>query len=122
MANQSIKLNLLALKGAFVTNLKGKAETKQCLIIPVSDADLYVGQKGCYLNLTAYETQNSKYGDTHFVRQELSKDTYAALTDEQRKAIPIMGNMKPQVFQPQETAQNFLDAAYVVDSEEELPF
>lgn len=122
MVNLSIKLNLLALPGASVANLKGKTATKQCLVIPIADADLYVGQKGCYLNLTAVETQNSQYGDTHFVRQNLSKDAYAALTEEQRKAIPILGNVKPQVFQQQTVPQNFVEAAQFVDGEENLPF
>lgn len=53
MSNSSIKVNLLQLKGAFVTNLKGKTATKRCLVIPVDDANIYVGQKGCYLNMTA---------------------------------------------------------------------
>ena len=43
MANFSIKTDLLKLKGAFVTNLKGKTATKRCLIIPVDDAGLFIG-------------------------------------------------------------------------------
>lgn len=58
MANFSIKTDLLKLKGAFVTNLKGKTATKRCLIIPVDDAGLFIGEKGVYLNLTAIEMQN----------------------------------------------------------------
>lgn len=51
MGNFSIKEDLLKLKGAFITNFKGRTETKRCLVIPVDDSGLYVGEKGVYLNL-----------------------------------------------------------------------
>ena len=54
MANFSIKADLLKVKGAFVTNLKGKASTKRCLVIPIDESGLFLGEKGCYLNLTAF--------------------------------------------------------------------
>lgn len=34
MGNFGIKIDLLKLKNSFVTNLKGKAATKRCLVIP----------------------------------------------------------------------------------------
>ena len=46
MGNFSIKEDLLKLKGAFITNFKGRTETKRCLVIPVDDSGLYVGEKG----------------------------------------------------------------------------
>lgn len=45
MGNFSIKEDLLKLKGAFITNFKGRTETKRCLVIPVDDSGLYVGGK-----------------------------------------------------------------------------
>lgn len=117
MSNSSIKVNLLQLAGAFVTNLKGKTATKRCLVIPVDDARLYVGQKGCYLNLTAIEMQNSQYGDTHCVKQNLEKSVYEAMTDEERRAMPIIGSMRPL-----EKPQAALDAGHIVESDNDLPF
>lgn len=117
MSNSSIKVNLLQLQGAFVTNLKGKTATKRCLVIPVDDANLYVGQKGCYLNMTAIEMRNSQYGDTHCVKQNLEKSVYDAMTDEQRRAMPIIGSMRPL-----EKSQAALDTSYMVESDEDLPF
>lgn len=117
MSNQSIKVNLLQLQGAFVTNLKGKTETKRCLVIPVDDAHLYVGQKGCYLNMTAIEMQNSQYGDTHCIKQNLDKSVYEAMTEEQRRAMPIIGSVKPL-----EKSPAALDTAYMVQSDDDLPF
>lgn len=94
MANFSIKTDLLKLKGAFVTNLKGKTATKRCLIIPVDDAGLFIGEKGVYLNLTAIEMQNPKFSETHCVKVSLDKKRYEAMSEEERKAQPIIGGMK----------------------------
>ena len=55
MGNFGIKIDLLKLKNSFVTNLKGKALTKCCLVIPIDDSGVYLGEKGVYLNLTAVE-------------------------------------------------------------------
>lgn len=94
MANYSIKTDLLKIRGAFLTNIKGKTATKKCLVIPIENSGLFVGEKGIYLNLTATEMQEPKYGDTHFVKVNLDKEAYNALTDEERQAIPIIGGMR----------------------------
>ena len=117
MSNSGIKVNLLKLQGAFVTNLKGKTETKRCLVIPVDDARLYVGQKGCYLNMTALELQNSQYVDTHCIKQNLDREVYEAMTEEERNAMPIIGSMRPL-----EKSQAVLDTSYIVDNNDNLPF
>jgi hypothetical protein len=95
MSNFSIKLNLSLLTGAFVTDLKGKYSTKRCLCIPIDEANLFQGQKGCYVDLTAIEVQNSQYGDTHCVKQNLPSDVYSKMTEGERRAMPILGNVKP---------------------------
>ena len=105
--NQSIKLDLLKLKGAAVVNLKGKTATKRCLVIPIEDAQLFLGQKGCYLNLTAIEMQNSQYGDT----------VYDAMTEEERNAQPIIGSVKPLIKQAPA-----IEASNIVANEDDLPF
>lgn len=94
MANFSIKADLLKLQGAFVTNLKGKTATKRCLIIPVDESGLFVGEKGVYLNMTAIEMENPKFSETHCVKVSLDKEKFEALTEEQRRALPIIGGMK----------------------------
>ena len=93
MANFSIKTDLLKLQGAFVTNLKGKTATKRCLIIPVDESGLFVGEKGVYLNMTAIEMENPKFSETHCVKVSLDKEKFEALTEEQRRALPIIGGM-----------------------------
>ena len=97
MGNFSIKEDLLKLKGAFITNFKGRTETKRCLVIPVDDSGLYVGEKGVYLNLTAIEMENPQYKETHCIKQSLDKEIYEALSEEQRQSLPIIGGMRPLV-------------------------
>lgn len=94
MANYSIKADLLKVQGAFLTNIKGKTATKQCICIPIEGSGLYAGAKGVYLNLTAVELREPKYEDTHLVRQNIGADEYRAMSEEERRAIPILGGMK----------------------------
>lgn len=94
MANFSIKIDLLKMRGAFVQNLRGSTATKRCLVIPVDETDgLFVGEKGVYLNLTAVAMEQARYSDTHYIKPNLDKDAYYALSEEARRAIPIIGGM-----------------------------
>lgn len=124
MANFSIKTDLLKVKGAFVTNLKGKTSTKRCLIIPIDESNLFVGEKGVYLNLTAFEMREERYGDTHVLKQSLPKDVYQAMTDEERNAQPILGSLKPLEPAPAKQRQvtQTTDAATAVEEPDDLPF
>lgn len=122
MANYSIKTDLLKLKGAFVTNLKGKTATKRCLIIPVDEANLYVGEKGVYLNMTAIEMREPKYSETHCVKQSLDRERYEAMTDEERNAQPILGGMKQlERKATQMNVTGMVDGASMINNDD-LPF
>lgn len=87
-----IKIDLQKLPGATVMPV-GKNNT-ECIVIPIEMASLYKGAKGIYLDLTAIELTSPKADskDTHLVKQALPKEKFAAMTEEQRKAIPILGN------------------------------
>ena len=94
--NIGIKINLQALQGAFLKNLTGRTQTKRCLIIPVDENPaMFIGEKGTYLNLVGVEVSNPKYGDTHLLKGDLPKEVYEAMTEEQRNAQPILGNVRP---------------------------
>jgi hypothetical protein len=95
MSNFGIKINLMKVKQAFVANIQGKAATKRCICIPIDDSDLFIGEKGVYLDLAAFEMQDHKYDDTHLVKVSVKKEVYDALTDEERKNQPIIGSMRP---------------------------
>lgn len=125
MANYGIKIDLLKVKGAFVRNLKGSTATKRCLIIPVDEADgMFLGEKGCYLNMTAIELQNPQYNDTHGIKPELPKEVREKMSEEELKAIPFIGNLRPLKEKPQATMNvtGEVDAAMFAENPDDLPF
>jgi hypothetical protein len=95
MSNLTINLNLKSLKNTAIIDIKGKTATKQCLIIPISDNDLFIGEKGVYLNLSAWENSHLRDGKTHLVKQSFSRNVREAMTEEERRGIPILGDVKP---------------------------
>lgn len=97
MANISLKVNLRQLKHVQreMNNKDGKKI--KVLIIPIEENDLFQGEKGVYFDMTAIEIKDrSKFAadqkDTHLVKQSLPKAKYDAMSDEQKKAMPILGN------------------------------
>lgn len=96
MQNFGIKIDLQKLQSAFLRVFKGKTATKRCIVIPIEDNPaIFLGEKGCYLNLTAVGVENSQYKDTHFLRGNIPNEAYQKMTEEQRRAFPILGNMRP---------------------------
>lgn len=122
--NFGIKIDLLKLKGAFMRNLKGQTATKRCLIIPVDDCDgIFLGEKGCYLNLTAIEMQNPQFNDTHCIKPDLPKEQREAMTPEEQKAVPIVGGLRAiKVEQQQMTVSGTLGQDAFDVNEDDLPF
>ena len=94
MSNISIKINLALLKAVRRTE-KGQLGPVECLILPIKNNHLYEGKDGAlYLDMTAFELKTKKEGqkDTHLVKQQLPADVFKAMTDEQKKSTPILGN------------------------------
>lgn len=93
---KSIKINLMKLSGARVANVRGRTGKKPCLLLPLEDSRLVAGEKGVYLDLMMYETKEpGQYGDVGFLRQSLPREAYEAMGEEARKAMPVLGNVKP---------------------------
>jgi len=121
--NYGIRLDLLKLNNAFMRNMTGRTATKRCLIIPVDDNDsIFLGEKGCYLNLSAFEVSNPQYGDTHVIKGDIPKEIHERMTEEQRNALPILGNMRPiKPQQMQVTGSVSMDAPEG-SPQDDLPF
>ena len=118
----SLKVRLTQLTGAFVKDLTGRTATKKCIIIPVDDNPcMYVGEKDVYLNITAFATDSQQYGDTHMLKPNLPKDIYQAMTQEQRDALPILGNMRP-LIKGQAITQTVSSEQSESEPQEDLPF
>ena len=123
MANFSIKVNLLKLTGAFLINFKGNTTTKRCVVIPIDDSNLFLGEKGLYLDLSALELNEPKYQESHCIKQSLPQEVFEKMSEEERKATPIIGGMR--VMEKKQTAiaiDTTYDASAAVEDPTDLPF
>ena len=117
MRNYGIRVNLQNLQNAFLRKFAGKTATKTCICLPIEDnPSLFLGEKGCYLNLTAYAQENPQYGNSRFVRGDIPRELYEQMTEEQRKSFAILGNMKPILPKQQQ-----VDATTSMDAPEDQP-
>lgn len=104
--NFKIRVDLLKLKGSFMRNLQGQTTTKRCLIIPVDENEnIFTGEKGCYLNLTAIRMQEEHFSETHCIKGDYPREYREKLTREQLRELPIFGGMKPVQAKPKPTMQ-----------------
>lgn len=123
MSNFGMKIDLLKLNGAFLKNIKGKTTTKRCLIIPVDDCDgMYLGEKGCYLSMTAIEMQEPRYNDTHCIKPDIPKERREAMSDEEIRNIPIIGGMRTIERKQQTMTVTGTFTSNNFDDDDDLPF
>lgn len=127
MANYSIKIDLLKLQGAFVRTLQGNTGAKQCIIIPIDDCKgMFLGEKGCYLNMTAFALQEPKYKDTHCIKVNIPQELRSNMTKEELNEIPIIGGLhafdsiKQNVRHPEDVQP--IQGAYTPPASNDLPF
>ena len=124
MATISVKIDLRQLKH-IVQKLKRKDGTEvECLTIPITENNLFKGEKGVYLDLTAFELKEKRADskDTHLVKQSLPKEVFEKMTDEEKRALPILGNAI--VWERQESTPNVIQEAFepVPEETDDLPF
>lgn len=105
-----------------MTNIKGKTATKRCLCIPIDGSGLYLGEKGCYLNMTAIEMQNPQYSDTHCIKVSHDREVYERMTEEERAAQPIIGGLHVLVKKPGAAVDLGASNPNYAATEEDLPF
>ena len=95
MSRISGKINLLQLH-AVRKMITGAAGLVECLVIPIEKNKLFIGEKGVYLDLIAFEIEKPKEGskDTHLVKQSFSKEVREAMSEDELKKMPILGNLQ----------------------------
>ena len=122
------KLNLLKLKRAGIMQIQGRSGVLRCLVIPVEDNNIFVTTdennhpKAAYIDLTAWEIKNPKYDETHMIKQSLPKEVREKMTDEEKKAIPILGGLKPVIFGSQNAASSCAAPIAQTQNSDDLPF
>jgi len=94
MNNISMKLNLANLQCVVRAEKTQKGDLIDCLIIPIEGNSLFRGNKGVYLDLIAFPFESKIEGNkaTHIIKQSLPKEVFQAMSDEQKKSMPIIGD------------------------------
>lgn len=97
MSRISGKLNLLNLH-AVVKLMTGQTGPVECLVIPIEKNRLFRGDKGIYLDIVGFEIdpakRNAQSKDTHILKQSFSKEVREAMTEDELRSLPILGNLQ----------------------------
>jgi len=119
----TLNLNLTAFKHGLV---KGKTADEVLLCIPIKLNRLILSEKkNVYLNIVGFEyddKSDKEYKDTHLLKQSFKKEELAAMTEEERKALPIIGNARVGSTQRGEPEPNSVTPSAVADGVDDLPF
>ena len=102
--NKNIKIDLTAFAGAGKINLSGKnGQLKKCLVIPIEENYLFEGEKGIYADFIAWEMRERKEnGATHLIKQSLPKDARDRMSEEEKRALPIFGDLRDAMTEKRE--------------------
>jgi hypothetical protein len=94
MSTISVKVNLTRLHHG-IKMMKGETGMQECIILPIDKNKLTRGEKGIYIDFTGFELKERKPDrkDTHILKQSVSKEEFEKMSDEEKKLIPIIGNM-----------------------------
>ena len=100
MANYNIKLDLSKLNKVAVTDVQGRSGRVKCVVIPIEDNGVFVSDKtgSIYLDFSAYERKEESYGQTHIIKPRVGGAKWKAMTEEERKNIPICGSLSPTSY------------------------
>ena len=111
MSNYNIRIALTKIKGAKVMEIEGKTCKKKCVVIPIDSEEGSVVNSydaktpdgltttkflnDVFLNLTAFEFREKKFGQTHGIKVSFSKKRMESMAEDELKQMPFIGNLKP---------------------------
>lgn len=112
MSNLNLSIDLTKLPGAKVMDIQGERSTRQCVVIPIDNkvgivCDGYTGKdpgtglptekyfEHVRLNLVGIEYREPKYGATHGLKASYSTEHMQRMSEDQLRAAPWLGNVKP---------------------------
>lgn len=124
--NISIKIDLMKLVSV-ETSMKGQSGNPvKGIFIPYEPNHVYVGEKGRYLDLQAFELKNPRQDskDTHMIKVDLKKEIRDAMTEEERNSQPIVGNAILWGSKPESkpAPSNITPTEEVMPEGDDLPF
>lgn len=120
-SRMSVKINLATLKCVVKPQTNKAGQQVDCLVIPIDVNKLFRGEKGgIYLDMTAFPIDPAKRHadskDSHLLKISYPKEVYEAMSEEEKKSQPIVGNIITWDGTPAEVA------ATVIKEEDDLPF
>ncbi len=121
MNNFAVKINLTQLN-CVVKEFKGKKGKVKCIVIPIKENNLFQGEKGVYLDLSGIALKDPKFPkqQTHLIKQNLPKEIYTELSDDEKKSLPIIGN--GLMFAHREPDQKVAESIDLSGKTDDLPF
>ena len=88
------------------------------MVIPVEENEIFLSEKGgIYKDFTAIELKEERYGQSHLVKPSIPSEKFKAMTEDEKKAVPIVGALMPIKSKEAE-----VKAEAVVDDDDDLPF
>jgi hypothetical protein len=118
----TLKLNFRQLKHSMMKTPKGN----EVLVIPIKDNFLYQGEKGIYLDIVGFEFEDKtdkQYKDTHILKQSFKKEYLESLSEDEKRAIPIIGTARISGSQPHgEPEPKDMGGGKIADGLNDLPF
>jgi len=117
-------VNLAALKYVLMEKKGKEGKPVKGMFIPITQNHLQEHESGgIYLNLVAFDMKEPKDWATHIVKQSLKKEVREAMSEEEQKAIPILGNLKAGNSEPQAQDNKASDEVFDAEGDgENLPF
>jgi len=116
------KLNLAKLDHVLMMK-KAKSGIMECIVIPIEKNNLFKSDKGnVYLDLIAFDLKEPKDGQTHLVKQSLSKAKREAMSKEELNEMPILGSLNTNIGGDGGEPANAAGTGVVVDESDDLPF
>lgn len=116
--NYNLKIDYAKLKKVGVAHIQGKTGKVKCVIIPVEENNIFLSEKGgIYQDFSVFATKEEKYGQTHIIKPAMRKEEYERMTEDERKAIPIVGSLSPVKAKQAEVKEEAQP-----DPEDDLPF
>lgn len=122
----SLRLNLAKFPHVLMKK-KGKSGKEiEGIFIPIENARLFKSDKGnVFLDVVGFEIKNPKEGqdDTHILKQSLSKDERDKMSEEEKQAMPIIGNARVSSYNGEgsPTGNAELGKTFSAD-DDDLPF
>lgn len=116
--NYYVSINIDQIPNTFIRKIKGKsgAEKLVAMIQLEDNPAIFCGKKHYQLSAIAWEKDKPEYDQTHSIKVSLPKEVREKMSDEERKAIPYIGGMKPK------DADMTSNAPSVTEEESDLPF